>query len=159
MRFTVALLFVLFVVLCGCSENARVAAAVDKLADAPSKVVLYSLDPTKLHDKSTHNDSVFHGFDILGRAEINDSGEQRALLRALARGVRENDASLAACFDPRHALHIEQSGRSIDFTICFECLQVEARGFHKRDGFFTSASPQPTFDESLRRHHLPIAPN
>ena len=92
-----------------------------------------------------------------GKAEITDRSEQRALLQALAHGASENDDHAMACFNPRHALHVEQGGRSTDFTICFECLQVETRGFDQ-GGFLTSASPEPTFDESLRSHRLPVAP-
>ena len=157
MRAFVALL-VLSLVACGKhTKQAPVVAALEKLADAPSKVVLYSLNPENHHDNDPYTDTVFHGYDILGKAEITDRSEQRALLQALAHGASENDDHAMACFNPRHALHIEQGGRSTDFTICFECLQVETRGFDQ-GGFLTSASPEPTFDESLRRHHLPVAP-
>jgi len=160
MRASAALLLVSIGCLAACGKHikqAPVVAALEKLADAPSNMVLYSLNPESHHDGNLHTDTVFHGFDILGKADITDTSEQRALLRALARGASENDDHAMACFNPRHALHIEQNGRSLDFTICFECLQVETQGFHP-SGFLTSASPEPTFDESLRTHHLPLAP-
>ena len=148
----------LLLVACGKhAKQPQVVAALEKLADAPSKMVLYSLNPEDHHDGGLHTDTVFHSFGILGKAEIIDRSEQRALLQALAHGASENDDHAMACFNPRHALHIEQGGRSTDFTICFECLQVETRGFDQ-GGFLTSASPEPTFDESLRSHHLPVAP-
>jgi hypothetical protein len=155
-----ALAALIILLLSACGKHAKqapVVAAVERLADAPSKMVLYSLNPGNNHDEDVHTDTVFHGFDILGKAEITDRNEQRALLRALARGASENDDHAMACFNPRHAIHIEQNGRSLDFTICFECLQVQARGFDP-GGFLTSASPEPTFDESLRTHHLPLPP-
>ena len=123
MRAFVALL-VLSLVACGKhTKQAPVVAALEKLANAPSKVVLYSLNPENHNDNDPYTDTVFHGYDILGKAEITDRSEQRALLQALAHGASENDDHAMACFNPRHALHIEQNVRSIDFTICFECLQ------------------------------------
>jgi len=150
--------WLLFLLLCCCTEKARVASAITKL-DSPSRFILYSLDPGPLqHDESIQSETVFHGYDILGRADILDADERRSLVRALARGARESDGSIGACFNPRHALHVEQNGRSVDFVICFECLQIHAHGFQLGDGFLTSASPQATFDNSLRRHQLALAP-
>jgi hypothetical protein len=147
----------LLLVACGKhAKQPQVVAALEKLADAPSKMVLYSLNPEDHHDGGLHTDTVFHSFGILGKAEITDTNEQRSLLRALARGASENDDHAAACFNPRHALHVEQNGQSLDFTICFECLQVETQGF-QLGGFLTSDSPQATFDQSLQKHQLPLA--
>jgi|SRR5438309_9023117 len=157
MRSASTLLLVLL--LCGCSQKARLAAAITKLSDTPSKFVLYSLDPGPLvHDESIDTATVFHGYDILGRAEITDPDERRALVRALARGARESDGSIGLCFNPRHGLHVEQDGGSVDFVICFECLQVHAHGFQPGSEFLTSALPQNTFDDSLRSHQLRLAP-
>jgi hypothetical protein len=157
MRSANALLLVLL--LGRCSQKARVATAITKLSDSPSKFVLYSLDPGSLeHNESVQTATVFHDYGILGRAEITDADERQALVRALARGARETDGSIGGCFNPRHGLHVEQSGGSADFVICFECLQVHAHGFRGGNEFLTSATPQSTFDESLRRHDLPLAP-
>ncbi len=158
MRVLVALVL-LSVVACKPSKQPRVVAALEKLADTPSKMVLYSVHPgvTDDHDTDAYNDHVFHGYIILGKAEIDDRAEQRSLLRALAQGASENDDHAMACFMPRHALHVEQGGRSMDFTICFMCLQVETRGF-EQGGFFTSDSPQAVFDQSIISHHLQPAP-
>jgi hypothetical protein len=156
MRALLASVVLLFV---GCSKHAKqpqVVTALERLANAPSKMVLYSVNPEDHHDGGLHTDAVFHGFGILGKAEITDTNEQRALLRALARGASENDDHAAACFNPRHAVHVEQNGQSVDFTICFECLQVQTEGFEP-GGFLTSDSPQPTFDQALQAHHLPLA--
>lgn len=135
-------------------------AALEKLAAAPSKMVLYSLDPGQLvHNEAIQTQTVFHGYDILGRADITDVNEQRALIRALASGVRESDGHTAIlCFNPRHGLHVEENGKSVDFVICFECLQVHAHGFELGDSFLITDAPRPTFDDSLQRHQIPLAP-
>ena len=158
MRALTAALLVLLLALCRRPKQPDVVAAIEKLADAPSKMVLYSLNPSNVPgSKDTYNERMFDGFPILDRAEISDRNEQRALLRALARGASENDNQVGLCFNPRHALHVEQSGHAIDFTICFECFQVAKRGFSP-GAFLTSRSPEPIFDESLKAHDMPVSP-
>ena len=152
-------LLILLIVLSGCREESRVADELDQLAISASRVVLYSLDPAQRHDNAPHTETIFHGFGILGRTEITDQDERQALLRALAHGVRKNDGVVAACFTPRHALHIEQADRRIDLTICFECLSVQVRGFNQEKGFITSRKPEAIFDQALKRHHLPKSTN
>ena len=140
-------------------DQRPIATAIEKLGDAPSRIVLYSLNPSNNHSEDLNTDAVFHGYDILGRSDISDRAEQQRLLVALARGAREKkDAVIGLCFIPRHGLHIERDGLSIDFTICFHCLQVEARGFDNIGSFPITKSPEPTFDESIQRHHLKAAP-
>lgn len=156
-----AFLALLALSLVACTKHTKspppAVAALDKLAESPSKMVLYSLNPVNNHDRHLTTDTIFDGFDILGKAEIADRNEQQSLLRALAHGASENHGEINLCFRPRHALHIEQDGKAIDFTICFECLQVETRGFDP-GAFLTTASTQSAFDQSLQAHHLPSAP-
>jgi hypothetical protein len=156
-----ALIVLLALSLVGCSKRAEripVGQALEKLADAPSRMVLYSLDPPGDHpfDPDAVQTETFHGYDILGRADITDRSEQRALVLALASGAHESDALVPNCFNPRHGLHVDQADHSIDFVICFECHQVQAHGF-QREGFFIRTWQQPTFDDSLRRHRIPLA--
>lgn len=157
--FRAVLVIFLAIVLTGCREESRVADELDQLARSASRIVLYSLDPAQRHDNAPHTETIFHGFGILGRSEITDQQERHVLLRALAEGVRKNDGIVAACFRPRHALHIEQGDRRIDLTICFECFSVQARGFNQEKGFITSARPEAVFDQTLKRHHLPKSTN
>ena len=142
----------------GCTKTSRIARSIESLSTSPSKFILYSLSPQRASKDETVTSTHFRGYSILGSAQITDPAEQRALLRALARGARENSDSAAMCFNPRHALHIEENQHSVDFTICFECLQVEARGFSPADWFTTSQSPENIFDESLTRHAVPKPP-
>ena len=79
----------LLFLLAACSKHTKqapVVAALEKLADSPSKMVLYSVHPGMTEDyKDFYDDQSFHGYVILGKAEITDRNEQRTLLRALAR--------------------------------------------------------------------------
>ena len=87
MPIIVASLLLLAVSVTASSDQEEIAAALEKLGEAPSKFVLYSLEPIKFHSQSVRAAKLFHHFDILGHTEITDRSEQRALLRALADGV------------------------------------------------------------------------
>ena len=117
------------------AEGPDAGSAIEELADRPSKVILTSLVSGK-------------------HAEITDGSEQRDLLTALAQGYRESGHIVEACFNPRHQLHIEKGAKSVDFIICFECLQVYARGFGEIGWFTMSRSPEAVFNASLVRHHI-----
>jgi hypothetical protein len=54
-----ALVAILFAGLSACTKNARVAAAIEKLADSPSKFVLYSLSPTSNATEDKLTDAAF----------------------------------------------------------------------------------------------------
>ncbi len=54
-----------------------------------------------------------------------------------------SDAYVIECFNPRHGLRLQIGGRTIDFLICFECQQVEAKGFGKISGFLINGEAQP----------------
>jgi len=156
MRALVALLALSLVACSKRAERTTVAGALEKLADAPSRMVLYSLDPVA--DFETAQAKGFHGHDILGREDITDASEQRALILALASGAHEPDGRpIPLCFNPRHGLHVDQAGHSIDFVICFECIQVQAYGFKPWKEFIISHWQQSTFDDSCRRRQLPSA--
>jgi hypothetical protein len=100
--------------------------------------------------------TVFHGYDIVGRTEIADAEERRELLRALARGACDGGDYAGLCFNPRHGLHIENSGHSIDLLICFEFFQAHTYGFCLDDKIAISGSAQKAFDASLHRHEVPV---
>jgi hypothetical protein len=154
---TVTVLLALLLVACGHrKKQPSIVSALEKLASAPSKMVLYSLEPYSQQEPDSYTDTLFHGYTILGKAEISDTSEQQALVRALAQAASQYDDGPALCFNPRHALHIEQNGHSLDFTICFECFRVETRGFKPGD-FLTDRTPTATFDRSLQTHGLPRA--
>ncbi len=100
---------------------------------------------------------MFHGFEILGRAEIVDSNERQELVEALKKGVTEGKKrEPLACFDPRHGIRAVKSGINVDLVICFECLTVMEVISTDR-WFRISHKPNERFNEALKRANLPLA--
>jgi hypothetical protein len=81
------------------------------------------------------------------------------VLDAFAKSVFDfvSGAYSIECFDPRHGLRVSIDGRTMDFLICFECQQVEAKGFGKIPGFSINGEAQPVFDAVLRAHRVKLA--
>ena len=130
--------------------------SLERLADGPTRVVLYSVDPSQPVNEPP--DTLFFGrYRIRGSADVTDPAEQQALLKALAQGAREAKKEVMLCFEPHHGLRVEKGSYAAEFVICFECLQVQAWGFQPGWGFNISATPQSVFDDSLHRHNLPLA--
>jgi hypothetical protein len=117
-------------------------------------VSLLSLDPgARNWRKAVTDQSFFHGFKILGKADITTKAEKSALLKSFAQGIREG-AVPSMCFNPQHGLRVVIGPSTNDFVICFECSSVIAYGFNLAQGFTISDSPSGTFNNSLDKHHL-----
>ena len=134
------------------AENGIPAAAVAILEQA-DVFELLSLSPR--HQPRTAKDD-FHGYEVLGRAEIADPKTRKKLVSAFEQGVAENQGTIAACFNPRHGIHVTRNGKTEDFVVCFECLQVHSYGAIDED-FLISSSPNATFETVLRRAGILLA--
>jgi hypothetical protein len=67
----------------------------------------------------------FHGYTVLGRAEVLDMPERDTLVGLVHRSVAASDRTVALCFDPRHGLRITKDGHTTDLVICFECFKMD----------------------------------
>ena len=115
---------------------------------------LYSLDPE--HQKDPPQDGV-HGWRVLGKTTIKDADTRKTLLAALEKGAKDNDGTVARCFDPRHGIRVKDGDKTIDLVICFECFQVKTfTGDKLGTGFLTTGSPQPALDKVLTDAKVPL---
>jgi len=107
---------------------------------------LLSLDPSR------------HPYIVLGKTPLKDVTVRKNLISAFRKGVEENQDTVAACFNPRHKIHVRRGHEEADFVICFECAQVYVYGSDERKGYFLiSGSPQPVFDKILREAGVPLS--
>jgi hypothetical protein len=122
--------------------------------DWPARLELFSLEPSE--DMSEQG---FHGWKVLGKTDVLNMAQRKPLVAAFRNGVEEHDGSVALCFWPRHAIRLRNGERTMEFVICFECLQVEVfRNGEPAEGFLISESPQQTFDACLKAAGVPLAP-
>ncbi|MGC4001619.1 MAG: hypothetical protein QM811_00050 [Pirellulales bacterium] len=95
-------------------------------------------------------------YPILGKYEVTDAAERRKIIVAL------NQAMLSAsgpkkCFNPRHAFRIESGGKTIEYVVCFQCGNYEAKNTSPERGAI-AGSAQPFFDDLLKNAGVPLNP-
>lgn len=122
---------------------------------------LYSIDgnhypgsPTKIPDHI----EIFHGYPVLGKIELNDKTDRQTLLQALAQGIDDSDGTVAGCFIPRHGIRAVKGIQTLDYVICFECMQVVIHDNGVITQELTTDGPAATFNGYLTRAKVPLAP-
>jgi hypothetical protein len=103
-------------------------------------------------------DNNFHGWRVLGKVSIAEESTRKRLVAAFKGGINAAEEG-ADCFDPRHGIRVNFDGQVADFVICFDCGNVEVYlGDKKQDGFSTTDTPQPAFDEVLTSEGIELGP-
>jgi hypothetical protein len=93
----------------------------------PEQLTLYSIDGRRLQPgQEVQANEKFHGYPVLGKIEIADADKRKEVFAALKEGLARSNGTMAKCFWPRHGIPAVEKGRTIDYVICFECLQLEA---------------------------------
>jgi len=87
--------------------------------DQAEHATLYSLEP---RDPVTADAPVLHRWKVLGQTRI--SGEPLRAARGAYRSAMVPGDFGFACFDPRHAIRIEDGGHVYDFLLCFACYRM-----------------------------------
>jgi hypothetical protein len=117
---------------------------------------LYSLDP-KHRDENAPSE--FLRRKVIGKTVITDLKTRERILGALDFGVRSAHGPAVTCFDPRHAIRVQHSGKTFYLPICFECghVYVFVDDQQKPLYFKITGEPQPVFDEVLRAANIQLA--
>ncbi|MBI1367235.1 MAG: hypothetical protein GC162_01130 [Planctomycetes bacterium] len=128
----------------------------------PDHLTLYSIEPQELRGKpgsmAPADAEVFHLCPVLGKTQIADADDRRAIMRTLQAAARPDDEFRMMCFEPHHAIRIEHAGRTIDYVICFHCQRIHMYDGPSSRSIATSADPQSLFDRYLTAAHVPLAP-
>lgn len=152
----------LVALLTGCASNE---ADVDQAFVDAQTFTFYTVDPDprkaarhRTEGADEAEVETLRDWVVLGKVEVTDKADRRMLLAAMQRGIDESDGSVALCFNPRHAMRIGDGTDSIEYIICFECLQVQTHysvGGQKTDR--TSDTPANEFNAFATKKGLPIA--
>ena len=150
----VAVMVVVLGLSVGCSNGAEIPADAKAALEKAAEWELYSLDPARQKDPPK---DAFHGWKVLGKTTVKDADTRKKLLAALEKGARDNDGTVAACFNPRHGVRVKVWEKTIDLVICFECFSAAVFTGDERTGsFLTTASPQPALDTVLKEAKVPL---
>jgi hypothetical protein len=125
------------------------------------QITIYSIDgrPKTIREESPNGEE-FHGCPVLGKVEIRDSKQRRAIIDELRSAYLRRPSQALRCFIPRHAVRVVHDGRTTDFVICFQCYWfVEHTGTEQKVGRTISRSAEPFFNKLLTDANIPLAPN
>ena len=125
----------------------------------PEQLTLYSIDGRDFEPgQEPKADEKFHGYPVLGKIEVTDAAKRQEIVEALQDGLAQSDGTMAKCFWPRHAIRAVENGRTLDYVICFECLQLEAYVDGSKSVKPVTREPQSVFNKHLKEASIPLAP-
>lgn len=129
--------------------------------EVPDRLTLYSIDgrPEPARGAIPAGAEAFHEFPVLGKSVVEDPKRRKALIDAFNDGIAGGEGYRSKCFWPRHGIRAETGGVTVDYVICFECLQFVT---HRGDQQVTETidrAPLKPFNEELKRAGIPLAPS
>jgi len=133
--------------------------ATTRILENPESFVLLAIDPDRMRTAvgSTNRPAEeFHGYGVLGKAEIRDPRDQAELVGALRKGIADSDGTVFACFNPRHGVTARHGKEIVELLICFECRSLRIYGT-ATNGVLTTGTPSKSFDAALSKAGLPRA--
>jgi hypothetical protein len=127
------------------------------LAIPIDSMTIYSLDGTyeEGHSKKKPSGEMFHKYPVLGKVDIAAPKDRTAILAAVKKGIAKSDGTEAKCFWPRHGIRLTQSGKTIEYVICFQCLQLDEYVDGKSSHKLTTESPATVLDKHLEEAGVP----
>jgi Aspartic acid proteinase inhibitor len=132
----------------------KMSAATTGVLEKAGSLELLSLEPNRRNNVKDG----FHGWRVLGKTVVKDKKTREQLAAAVVMGVADNEGLAAACFNPRHGIRVTAAGKTVDFVICFECLQMQVfLGTDRSEDLLIAASPQALFDKVLHSAGVPLA--
>lgn len=144
-----AFLVLVLLVISACSgapneDGVRPDGVLAKFADADG-VELLALHPYPYQlDRDGDEMERFHGYGVLGRADLVGKATANELVDLIERGIEGSNGMVAACFNPRHGLRVTVDGSDWDFLICYECLSMKVyRDGDGQGGHLTVQSVEP----------------
>ena len=120
----------------------------------PQQMTLYSVHPEE--ESARVGTRLFHGYRVLGQVSVSTPSDQQRVADAIRQAVLHLPDP-AACFNPRHALHVSDGSNNFDFVICHECGAMEFFNGDKRIGGTGIGGPPDAFDAILRAAGIPLA--
>lgn len=142
----------------GCGQSKP--ASVSQPTSAPDELVLYAIDGLVNPPEGFVSDEKhFRGYTILGKVDVTDLNARQNIVKAIEDGINESDGVVAACFWPRHGVHVVTNGKAVDYVICYECLQMYI--FRDDERTFKSTTPthQAVLTAPLTAAGIKLAPS
>jgi len=103
-------------------------------------------------------EEIFHHFPVLGKLEIATAEQRIHVLNTLNDAIEKSDGTMNKCFWPRHGIRTVENGKTIDYVICFECLQLKIHEGSKETRKAIVRNPEDEWNQILTAAGITIAP-
>jgi len=150
--------FLLVALVAGCGRSGSTTATIP----TPDELTLYAIDGVVEEplDGNASDAKHFRGYEILGQVEIADPQSRREIMAAVQTGIREGaSTSPAACFWPRHGVHVVIDGKALDYVICYECHQAYIFAEAEKTWQLTTSTHQAVLTDCLTAAGIQLAPS
>jgi hypothetical protein len=151
---TVAILVIGLAALYWWAFNNRLPARAKTILERAESYELLSLYQK---DMPKEEDGRYFGWRVLGKTVVNDPETREQIRAALYKDV--STAEGHNCFWPRHAIHAEHDGHSVDIVICFQCewvyIYFDGQTAEKQR-LGTTKTGQSLFDAVLQAAGIPL---
>lgn len=131
---------------------------------APQAMTLYSINGNeKLHEgdaapsEGTETAEAFHDYPILGKLQIGTPEQRMHLMNQLTDAIKKSDGTMAKCFWPRHGIRVVDNEKTVDYLICFECLQFHVYEDGKDERKAITRDPQEPWNRLLTAAGITLA--
>ena len=138
-----------------CRATQALSKEVEAALDSASSVTLYSLEPWTDPDLKVTR---FHGYRVLGKTRLDSEAKMQAIA-AIQTAISSfvDPGYVAACFDPRHALHITNAGHSYDILVCYQCMDVQVFRDQQSIAWLGAVGSPDTLNALLSKARVPIS--
>ncbi len=129
-----------------------------QILEGSDHLFLYSLAAYGKPDETYEAGYFGDEWRSLGHVAIGDAKTKAALLAAFLDGIAQGKTR-ALCFEPRHGLRATRNGKTIDFVICFHCLQMQIYDGSTENPPYVAISnaPKKFFDDLLSANGIALS--
>ena len=149
------------VTLTGCATKSPLPEDLETVLQNGTKFELISLEPEPTRQEKEQEGAQKwqdKEYLVLGRTTIKDAETRSKLITALETAINSWDNESAACFEPRHVISIEHSGKTYDLEICFACRHLYWFVDRKNSGHIDIGEDQKSvFDDVLKKAGVTLA--
>jgi hypothetical protein len=123
------------------------------------QITLYSIDGRPANRDQPPAAEGFHRVPVLGKIEIQDIAQRRAIIDELRHAYRVRPSQSVRCFIPRHGIRVTRDGATTDFVICFQCYSFYGLANSGEKTHYTiSDVAQPLLNKLLTDAGIALAP-
>lgn len=126
----------------------------------PERITFYTLaEEFELEDQLSESEiqalPEFHGYRILGTAELSLATSGQTAIDSLRKAVREGAPMSVECFFPHHGIRVEGGGHVTEILVCFECTNFAVFPDGPRNEVMIEIEEmEPAWRDIVRKHDL-----